>query len=734
MSAALATGVITSYSDAWRRTTNILASSVTATQNLAQSQKDVIQIAKDSRAPLEQTAKLYAGLSASASELNASQEDIAKFTELAAKSLAVGGASAGEAAGALLQLRQAIGGTVIQAQEFNSLIDGARPLLQAVARGSDRFAGSVNKLREAVKGGTVTSKEFFEAALKGSDFIDKKFNKTLATFAQNMTLASNAATEYIGTNETMTSTVDLAGEAVVFLSDNLDTISNVVLVAAIAGMTKFTIGAATNTAALISNMLALEARSAAGLVAARNQQAASLVMFRHAVLTGNATKAAASLASANTALAAASVTAAAGVGLLSRSMAFLGGPLGVVLLAASAISIYALSAKDARTPTEKLADEVDELSKSFGKLNEGQLEAKLIDTIGQVEILRAKVKNINDNPLKGSKLLGGSEIAVQKLNAQLAEAIKLRDALFAAGITKRLEGATDQSGLTGLDEPEKQKKEDDPFINNERFKTASLKAELNERLEVQRLFNELTLSEFSSVGEQERAISEFNRMVELAALETKKTQSNLDFEQRREALLVNDKLTSEARLVLGAELELQELDQRRLFELEKTDIEQQAADDRVAIARNEFSAKLNEILGFGQMALNLNQIFGSKSEKATKKRRKREIHMNAAGGIIRAWAEHEFYEALGMTIAIAASKRSQLAALEGGGSSTPSVSITRPPPERQEPVSGRLIVENRGLSEVAALLATFDPADVFPVELTQRIVASLELDARLGGD
>jgi tape measure domain-containing protein len=196
---SLAARAVLRYADAWTNVNNQLLVNVDTNEAFFRSQQDVIRIALDTRTKLTSVASLYGRMTAASEELNASQEEIAKVTELAAKAIAIQGSTAGESSGALLQLSQLLGGNVVQAQEFNSLIDGARPLLVAVANGSDRFGGSVAKLREEVRAGTVTSKEFFDAALAGSDVISDKFDKAQKTISQGSTVFNTGLTVGIGT-------------------------------------------------------------------------------------------------------------------------------------------------------------------------------------------------------------------------------------------------------------------------------------------------------------------------------------------------------------------------------------------------------------------------------------------------------------------------------------------------------------------------------------------------------
>ena len=201
------------YADAWTSVNNQLRANLPASANIANEAERVLKIAQDTRAPLAEVAKLYGQTSAAALELGASQDQVARLTEITGKSLAIAGSSAGAASGSILQLTQLLGGTVVQAQEFNSILDGNRPLLQAVASGIDRFGGSVSKLREEVKGGNFTVREFVEGALRGGAQIDERFATAVVTVGQATTQLDNAFTQFIGKVNDAEGGTDLLVEA-----------------------------------------------------------------------------------------------------------------------------------------------------------------------------------------------------------------------------------------------------------------------------------------------------------------------------------------------------------------------------------------------------------------------------------------------------------------------------------------------------------------------------------------
>lgn len=135
-------------------------------------------------APLETLVQLYSRASMAAGNLGASQEDIIRFSENVTMALRVSGQSASEASGALLQLSQLLSGNVVQAQEYNSLIDGAYPILRAVAAGLKEAGGEVGKLTQIVKDGEMPTKAFFDAFQAGSVILEEQVASSERTFSQ----------------------------------------------------------------------------------------------------------------------------------------------------------------------------------------------------------------------------------------------------------------------------------------------------------------------------------------------------------------------------------------------------------------------------------------------------------------------------------------------------------------------------------------------------------------------
>ncbi|WP_336813487.1 tape measure protein [Bosea sp. MMO-172] len=154
--------------------------------------------AQRNAAPLDSLATLFGRVSAAQTTLKASSQEVMQVTDITAQALRVSGTSAKEAQGALLQLGQALAGGKIQAEEYNSLLDGMRPLLQAAASGLVEAGGDVAKLTALVKDGKVSSEAFFRAILAGSSVLEDQLAGAMTTTEQATQRFQNEMTKAVG--------------------------------------------------------------------------------------------------------------------------------------------------------------------------------------------------------------------------------------------------------------------------------------------------------------------------------------------------------------------------------------------------------------------------------------------------------------------------------------------------------------------------------------------------------
>lgn len=159
---------------------------------------DLFISAQRNAAPIETLVQLYSKLALVQKELGVSQQQLIGFTDKVALALRVGGTDAQAASGALLQLSQALGSGTVRAEEFNSVLEGAPTIAQAVAAGLEEAGGSVAKLRQLVVDGKLSSEAFFHAFEAGAWTLEEKVAGAELTVSQAFVRLQNVLIDTAG--------------------------------------------------------------------------------------------------------------------------------------------------------------------------------------------------------------------------------------------------------------------------------------------------------------------------------------------------------------------------------------------------------------------------------------------------------------------------------------------------------------------------------------------------------
>lgn len=221
----LAISEVMRYADAWTKFEGQVATSTKSIKENLAVQKELYAIAQRHDTSIDALGDLYSRLARSGKELGTSQKNILQFTELLSMSLGIQGTSAQAASGALMQLGQALGGGVVRAEEFNSILEGAPIILQFVAQKIDGVDGSIAKLRQRMLEGKLTSKEFFEAYLAAAPQIEEAYAKTGRTFGAGLTVMENALKKFFGELNKGSVLSNAFYNAMSLIANNLDVIA-----------------------------------------------------------------------------------------------------------------------------------------------------------------------------------------------------------------------------------------------------------------------------------------------------------------------------------------------------------------------------------------------------------------------------------------------------------------------------------------------------------------------------
>ncbi|MBS5835214.1 MAG: tape measure protein [Neisseria sp.] len=151
-------------------------------------QRQLLDVANNTRASLESTSSLYVSTSRALKDYGYTQQEILTFTEATNNAMAIGGVQAQQQAAALMQLSQALGSGVLQGDEFKSIAEAAPILLDTIAEYMGKSRAEIKKLGSE---GQLTADVIFKAISGASEKFGEQAAKMPMTMGQALTVFSN---------------------------------------------------------------------------------------------------------------------------------------------------------------------------------------------------------------------------------------------------------------------------------------------------------------------------------------------------------------------------------------------------------------------------------------------------------------------------------------------------------------------------------------------------------------
>jgi tape measure domain-containing protein len=219
-------GMADSYSTLSAR----LALTTANAEELASVQGELFDLAQKQRVPLEAVSELYGRVALASEDLGLSQRQIIDFTRTVSQTLVISGTSADQAAGSLMQLGQALGGGVVRAEEFNSILEGTPRLARAAA---ESMGLNVSQLRNLVIQGKLSSAAFAQAILDNKT-VAAEFARIPTTIGQALTQFRNQMLVFIGNLNNATGATKAVVDVLNTVRENLPQIAAAITSAAAA--------------------------------------------------------------------------------------------------------------------------------------------------------------------------------------------------------------------------------------------------------------------------------------------------------------------------------------------------------------------------------------------------------------------------------------------------------------------------------------------------------------------
>lgn len=157
--------------------------------------ENIRQIADHTTMPLTATADLFTKLTQATKELGYSQNDVVGLTKTISEAMAVSGGDMASMEAGLTQLAQGLSAGTLRGDEFNSVVEQAPRLAQAMA---DGLGVTIGKLREMAGEGKLTAEVVGTALKSQADKIAYEYSQMPNTVSGSLTVLKNSLMGFIG--------------------------------------------------------------------------------------------------------------------------------------------------------------------------------------------------------------------------------------------------------------------------------------------------------------------------------------------------------------------------------------------------------------------------------------------------------------------------------------------------------------------------------------------------------
>lgn len=282
---AVAARELVSLLDTYTNLRNRLRATGLEAQNLTAVYQQLLGVANSTRQSFEGTVETYGRLANSAKDMGLSQQELIDFTKSLNQAIALSGASATEAQAGMIQLAQGMASGVLRGDELNSVLEQLPTVADVIAKQLNVTRGQLRKMGED---GKITADIIFDAFQNARGELEERFGKAVPTIGQSFQVLKNNVIDMVGRFDQATGASEAISRALLFVSENLDTIAKVAVSAA-AGLAL--VGGAASAINLARNaVLALNAAIAANpigfLLVVLTSAITALTLFRDQINLG----------------------------------------------------------------------------------------------------------------------------------------------------------------------------------------------------------------------------------------------------------------------------------------------------------------------------------------------------------------------------------------------------------------------------------------------------------------
>lgn len=184
----LTVGKIVQVGDAYTSLVGRLKNATTATGDFNRVYQQLYSISQKNGVALESSIATFQGLARAANEIGASSGQIVRVTDIVQKLGVISGASTEAMKNGMQQFTQAMNGSIVHAEEWNSIVENMPAVADGVAKGLGKSLGEV---RQMVVKQKLSAEEMFNSLMKYGSEADRQFAAMPRTIAMAQAKMSN---------------------------------------------------------------------------------------------------------------------------------------------------------------------------------------------------------------------------------------------------------------------------------------------------------------------------------------------------------------------------------------------------------------------------------------------------------------------------------------------------------------------------------------------------------------
>ncbi|MFJ3259652.1 tape measure protein [Pseudomonas sp. NPDC086581] len=405
MAGALAVGSLVSLADDWGQVNSRLKMVTGSHEELVAVQDKLMEISDRTFKKYGDQADLFINSSKQMREMGFATEQTVAFVDVLASGLTVSATNAEGTASTIKAVSDAISIGSLKGDQWNTVLTRAPAIVEAIG---DALGKTQAELGNMARKGELVTSVWLPALISKQDELARKTEEMPTTVADAFTRLGNHFQKWVGDENEATGATNALAQAIVFVSNNLDTLMKLAMVGGLAYLTRQAVmsgKALVEQAGAIRESISAEVgrraaqmditaqlarKAAAEVIAAEAQVAATVGTHAHTAALSrlrlarlediSATRAqtAAELAHSR----ASSMMGRAGAGLLG----IMGGPVGLAVTVAATAASFLLF-NDSADKTEKavtdLTRPVSELREEWEKLSVSQARVRLDEMVSR---------------------------------------------------------------------------------------------------------------------------------------------------------------------------------------------------------------------------------------------------------------------------------------------------------------------------------------------------------------